>query len=526
MTDAAFTFESLLTRKAGFDLPASPLQRAIARAADGRPVEDALDDAAIERHFGCDRSKIGLSKPVLVAIVAGVRGGKSLLAACAAVKATLTVDLRATKTHEIVRFAIVGPTVDNADATFRLLVGHVRASPVLNAMVVGDPTSDTIVLRRLDGRIVEIVVVAAHRGAVTLRSRWLAGFVLDEVALFGTESTGAVVNAEELLRAGETRLVPGAQGWLISSPFGPAGLLWELYRDHFGKPGEVLVVHAPTRAMNPSFPAEKVEAIRARSPDVAAREYDATWLDADTAFLNGAAIDAAVRPVPIEEPRKAGVTYVAAWDAATRGNSWTLVIARGEKREDGQVRVVVAVARQWTGSRSTPLDPGAVIGEIAGILNGYGVRRVLCDQWGADALRSIARQHSLEIRDIHSTTEQTFERFDGVRTLLATGRLELPPVPELLQDLRLIRKKALSNGVRIDLPKTADGRHCDYAPALALACSVAPSAEQMAVSAKNAVSVGVSPMFGAPHQSIFDSSGAGSAAIESAMRRYGFQNNR
>jgi len=31
-----------------------------------------------------------------------------------------------------------------------------------------------LLLRRPDGRIVEIVVVAAHRGATTLRSRWLA----------------------------------------------------------------------------------------------------------------------------------------------------------------------------------------------------------------------------------------------------------------------------------------------------------------------------------------------------------------
>src|SRR5690606_14441278 len=132
--------------------------------------------------------------------------------------------------------------------------------------------------------------------------RWLVGFVLDEVALFGSEPTGAAVNAEELLRAAETRLVPGAQGWLISSPFGPQGLLYDLYKAHFGDPGRVLVVHAPTRALNPTFPAEQVEAIRARQPDVAARQYAAAWIDAESAMFDGKAIERATRTEPTVRP--------------------------------------------------------------------------------------------------------------------------------------------------------------------------------------------------------------------------------
>lgn len=472
MSGAKLSLERLLTSRAGFDLAtASPLQLAITRAADGRPIGPELSDAEVERYFGCERAQLGRMAPVLTVIVAGVRGGKSLVASCAAVKGCLTADLSRLKHHEIPRFAIVAPNVDNAQATFRLLTGAVLASPQLRKLVIGEPTADTLVLRRPDGRLVEIVVVAASRGGTTLRSRWLVGFVLDEVALFGSEPNGAVVNAEELLRAAETRLVPRAQGWLISSPYGPAGLLYELYKDHFGKPGRVLVIHAPTRALNPSFPAEQVEAIRQREPDVAAREYDAAWIDAETSFFEGASIDRAVRAEPLERPPVRGARYVAAWDAATRGNSWTLVVARNLAPDGEPARIEVAVAKQWTGSKSRPLDPEATIREIAATLATYGVREVLSDSWSADALNAVARRFGLAVREWAPATraDRVHEMYRGLSVLLSSGRLELPPHPVLRNDLKLVRRRSTASGVRIDLPKTPDGRHCDFAPALVLA---------------------------------------------------------
>lgn len=120
--------------------------------------------------------------------------------------------------------------------------------------MVGEPTSDTVVLRRHDGRVVEVRVVAASRGGTHLRSRWLCGVILDEVCLFNSEALGAVVSVDDLYRAATTRLLPGGQVWAISSPFGPQGLLYTLWKKHYGKPGRVLVLWAGTRDLNPSFP--------------------------------------------------------------------------------------------------------------------------------------------------------------------------------------------------------------------------------------------------------------------------------
>ena len=54
---------------------------------------------------------------------------------------------------------------------------------------------------------------------------------------------------------------------------------------------------------------------------------------------------------------------------------------------------------------------------------------------------------------------------------LADDGIELPDNPTLRADLLGVGKRVTMNGLAIELPRTADGRHADYAPALALATS-------------------------------------------------------
>lgn len=458
---APITLEDVLVGHGYAALDASPLQLAITRAADGRDLGGVLEPSALRAHFGVDElSPVAVA---LVVLVCGVRSGKSFIAACAAIKSCFCADLSKLKAHEIPRYAIVAPTVDNATATFRILAGIVGESPILSTLVVKQ-TDGELVLRRLDGRTVEIVVVAAHRGAVTMRSRWLLGFVLEEVAFFGEDAAGAAITGEELLRAGESRLVPGGQGWVISSPFGPTGMLWDLYRTHFGKPGRVLVVHAPTVAMNPAFDPAQVEAVRARDPDAAAREYDARWLDPTSSLIAATSLDKCIRKSPAELPREPGHTYLASMDPGTRGNSWTLVI----KTCVGGKHVFV-FAKQWTGSKSAPLDPKAVLREIGGILERYGMQGVWADAYGSDFLQRLALDCGVAVWQETTSAADKVQRYTELALQIANGGVELPPDETVRRDLLGIRKVARQGSVQIVLPHTADGRHADFAPAIVMA---------------------------------------------------------
>lgn len=455
--------EGLLTSKKAFNLTtATPLQRAICRVAEGKGT--GLPAAAVQEYFGAE-PPLGLV-PSLMVLVCGVRSGKSLIAGCAAFFSALTADLSHIPLHERARVVIVAPTIANAQMTFRLLTGAINSAPALKAVVVsGLDNKEEITVRRADGRFVDIVIVAAHRGGVTLRGTWLAGYVLEETAFFGAEATGYVVSGEELLRAAATRLVPGGQGWIISSPMGPSGLLYDLWKTHFGQPGEVVIVHAPTLAMN-SITVNKtmIAEIRKRDPDAAAREYDALWSDADTVLVPAMHIDDAQRPAdafhvePIE-----GQSYVAAMDPATRGNAWTLVIATRHLEKPHQS---VVYNKQWIGSKVAPLNPDDVLKQCKDILERYRVDRAATDQWSADANRAIAKRHGLYLYDISASQVENVEIFTSMATKFADGEVEVPPDPYIRNDLLGIRKK-VSSRISIVLNKTPDGRHCDYAPAIA-----------------------------------------------------------
>jgi hypothetical protein len=480
---------------AGVDT-ASPLQLAICRASEGLPIGNELTDDEVEAHFGCARSRIGLSAPLVVVIIAGVRSGKSFLVSCGAIRDAFRADLSSFKPWERGRHAIVAPTVDNAMATFHILRGIVEASPVLRPMIVGEPTQDSLVLRRPDGKQVEIVVVAAHRGAVTLRSRWLTGATLEEVAFFGIESTGAAVNAEEMFRTATSRPLPGTQVRLVTSPLGRSGLAFDLYQHHFGKPGDVLVVHAPTLAMNPKFPASIIEALRARDPDAAAREHDAAWIDADTALLPSAMVDACTRSSPLVRPADPSCSNVCAGDLGFRGNATTVIVGHAVRSGPERSRIVLDAGWEWKGSKQAPLSPDVVFADIASKVKPYGIREIHCDGHSFDACRVIAAGVGLRLVQKHVADR------DAGYALLSTAVANGPSAIELPSnvnaDLKSIRRVVTPNGMRIQLPITPDGRHADFAPSVALAVLAAngrahsPSSK-MVDALRRRVALGITP---------------------------------
>ena len=323
---------------------------------------------------------------MLVVLICGVRAGKSWLASCAAIHSALTCPMtkggRKLKRHEVARFAIVGPDVDCAAATFVILRGIIESSPVLARMLDGEPTADSLVIRRSDGYRIESASLPHRRAAARSETAGCAGSSSRRSPSSGTDATGAAVSAEEMLRAGRTRLLDLCQGWLILSPYGPQGLLHDLWRKLFGKPGSTLVVHAGTRDMNPSFPQEPIDKLAAVDPDAADREHYAKFLDSDLAYLVTTLIDAGGKG-PLVRRRPDGATCFAAGDFATRGNAWTWVVGCIELHGEDS-RVAVLGAWEEVGSKKAPLSPKAMCREMARTLRPYGVTEIHCDRWSYD----------------------------------------------------------------------------------------------------------------------------------------------
>lgn len=452
----------MLTSSSYFGLAtATPLQRAICRIADGAQLAELADHPHVAAAIG-DVASLPDRAPRRVLLLAGIRGGKSMLTAAGAVRMALRCDVSRLTAGEIPRVSCVSVRLDLADVVKQHLVGALLARPALRALLLDEPKADSVLLRHPSGRPIEVKVVAGTRAGASLVARWSAGVIFDEAPRMVGSSDG-VVNLDDMRSAVAGRLLPGACIWEIGSPWAPFGPVFTAVSAHEGRPSrDLVVIRARGPWMNPVWwTPERVEDLRTSDPAAYQTDVLANFADPEEALVPLATIEACSRP-GLVEPHHEGHEYCAAMDPGTRGNAWTLVI--GTRREGK--RHVVRV-RQWVGSRVAPLDPGVVLTEVAEELRAYRLDSCETDQWSGDALTTLARERGISLVIWPGSASENTDMYLELARRMALGEVVLPPDPVLRADLQRLRRRVTQVGVQIVLPQTKDGRHCDYAPAIA-----------------------------------------------------------
>jgi hypothetical protein len=254
-----------------------------------------------------------------------------------------------------------------------------------------------------------------------------------------------------------------------------------VFCERFGKPTDELVVMRTTGpAGNPTFwTRDRLDKLRRRDPAAADVAEFAKFLSPESSLFASGSLDAVTRTSGDEVPAIPGRLYVAAMDPGTRSNAWTLIIIEVDLTKRPS-RFVVSVAKEWIGTKQSPLRTDVVLKEIAGLCRKYGVSEVTTDQWGFDFMKPQAIELGLCLYQHNLSTLERVELYEQTRVLIEDHRIELPPVPHLRDDLLRAKKRVTQSGITIELPKTSDGRHCDFAPSLVLAIGSADRAVRAA----------------------------------------------
>jgi hypothetical protein len=135
----------------------------------------------------------------------------------------------------------------------------------------------------------------------------------------------------------------------------------------------------------------------------------------------------------------------------------------------------VVLAKEWRGSKVHPLSSRDTLREIAHLLAPYriahsaeGQPRVGTDQWSVDALRDLAKDPAirLDLIEFPATRASNDDGYLELARRFELGEIDMPALPSMLSDLRRLRRITTSGSVRVELPQTSDGRHCDFAPPL------------------------------------------------------------
>jgi hypothetical protein len=420
------------------------------------------------------RACTGLEEPAStpytsVSAIVGRRGGKSRIGATIAAYYATYRDYREfLAPGERATIPVIAKDKDDA----RTLMGYCKAiltDPRLSHLLARDPQAEMISLKNR----VDIVIRAANITAG--RSRTVPLAILDEVAFF--KSDEAVNPDVEIIRGimPAQATIPGHLLLKLSSPYAQRGVLWEDYREYYGRPNApTLVWKADTITMHPGNPilVGVIEAAYKDDPTSAAAEYGANFRTDVESFVSVEAIqdatDADIRERPFD-PRVA--TYTAFVDpSGGSSDSFTCAIAHYDP-DSGNL--ILDCLREIAPDDSGPFNPVDAVAEITSTLKSYKVHAVHGDRYGGEMFRYLFKQHGIAYHISDRTKSEIYRDFlplvnGGAVRLLSNHKM-------MLQFCSLDRRVSRGGRDSIDHPA---GKHDDLANATAGALLLASGRRQ------------------------------------------------
>jgi phage terminase large subunit-like protein len=149
-------------------------------------------------------------------------------------------------------------------------------------------------------------------------------------------------------------------------------------------------------------------------------------------------------------------------DPAFLHNDFALAVLH--KSADGPI--VVDRVERWAGTKQAPLGYEWVCGEIARIINEYGIREVLGDQYCAPVIRQYFDKLGIRYHECTFGVHTRADLFGNLRHLLVQRKIELLDQAVLLRQLRALEERRTPNG-NIDI-RPSYGQKDDVAVAVAL----------------------------------------------------------
>lgn len=452
-------------------------QRVIAKVAFGDMQPSDLDgeekSLALEMFGGLET--VSQSAKKYVCMMLGRGSGKTTLCSAYAVYQAVTHDVSRSGVGDVPYVIVVAPDKPTAQLSVRMSREMIRSNQALERLVVSD-TTESIQLRRPDGRMVKIEAFAATRGGSAMRGRTIISFIMDEACFFTSSGTDGArdyaVNDRDIFGALKPRLLPDGKGLLISTPWPVETLMGEMFNANWRKCETCLAIKAPTVLVRGDDPVVRamVDDEMARDPDNARREL---YCELDGLqggeFFDMNAIKASEEEAtlwPLEYNPKLPVA-VGCDLGFTRDSSAVVVV-----QYDGKYYRVV-YADELRPSPGKPLRPGEVIAKFAKVAKRYGASGVVCDAYYRESLKEHLQNEGMVIFSAPEGTKGKAEVFQRTRAVLHEGLCKIPLsniTRRMVAQCRLVSARPAPGGtVTIRIPRKIGMGHGDIVSAWVLA---------------------------------------------------------
>ena len=174
----------------------------------------------------------------------------------------------------------------------------------------------------------------------------------------------------------------------ISSPFAERGLLYEKYRDFFGKDdADTLVIKGGTLAFNPTLDAQDIEKELQADPEGGRAEWLGEFRSNLSAYIDRATlqdcIDRDVRERPFSRQHR---HHCFVDPGGGKHDSFAAAIAHAEGE-----RVILDRVFEW----SAPYSPADCVDELVSYLKAYSIKSIVSDAYSSGWAEQEWRSHGI-----------------------------------------------------------------------------------------------------------------------------------
>lgn len=269
---------------------------------------------------------------------------------------------------------------------------------------------------------------------------------------------------------------------LISSPLGKQGLFYKQYTLGFTggvAADNMLCIEAPTWEVNPTVPAGTFEGSYLKDPRVFFTEFGAQFTDRTRGWIESAddlfaCIDPDARPKTRGAPR---YPHFMGLDVALVGDYTSVAI--GHVTPEGKVALdYIDRIRAGEGDYRDQerLEFDDVADWVERLSKQFYISEGIFDQWaGIPMEQALAKRGLGQMKSVHHTRSLTSQMFQNFKDMMLDKRLVLFDWPkpegeehaEYLQELLELQAEVISKYVILVSAPNMDGKHDDYADALA-----------------------------------------------------------
>jgi hypothetical protein len=331
------------------------------------------------------------------------------------------------------------------------VIGHV---PLL-AGLVENRSGTTLSLRRAIDLETLPASWRSSRGGTAI------SIVLDECAFLYCSDEHTNTDVELIAALQPSLVTTGGPMLLTSSPSNMEGIVYRLWKRHFGAQGDakIIVVQADSRTLNPKLKASAVARAYELDPVGAEAEFGGQFRQPVTAYLDRSVVEKAIDKGITGRVRLPGVSYRAHVDFAGGTGSDSFAVAIGHAMRDAD-RDICVVDKLF--EVKPPFDPDAVTAQAADLLRQWGISDVTADSYAAGWPITAFARHGIRF---HTASLTTSELYLHTLPLWTAGRVSMLDAPRAVDQLCNLRRKVGQAGKEnISHPRAA---HDDLACVIA-----------------------------------------------------------